>query len=257
MGNNEDELIEVEDNSLNELDNFFSLIFDLTQVAYEEVINSAFFNTIIDTVKTVDDTCENISKIYKGIKLVASIPDRLFLRKFERLCVGVGKIPEQKRKKYMKKISKKKFNKESAFILDVISRVEDLEKIDIFSLLWEAKIDGKIDEDKFRRYVIMTASTMLQDIKYMPKHIVNNTFYITQMEEEGLLAQGWIIYAGLAWGTAEEEGGNVYEYTSFAKEYCQCVWNIVSMDIEKSKNAIFTPEPVTKDDIDSMFTEQK
>lgn len=92
MGNNEDELIEVEDNSLNELDNFFSLIFDLTQVAYEEVINSAFFNTIIDTVKTVDDTCENISKIYKGIKLVASIPDRLFLRKFERLCVGVGKI---------------------------------------------------------------------------------------------------------------------------------------------------------------------
>lgn len=204
MGNNEDELIEVEDNSLNELDNFFSLIFDLTQVAYEEVINSAFFNTIIDTVKTVDDTCENISKIYKGIKLVASIPDRLFLRKFERLCVGVGKIPEQKRKKYMKKISKKKFNKESAFILDVISRVEDLEKIDIFSLLWEAKIDGKIDEDKFRRYVIMTASTMLQDIKYMSKHIVNNTFYITQMEEEGLLAQGWIIYAGLAWGTAEE-----------------------------------------------------
>ncbi len=254
MGNNED--VEVEDNSLNELDKFFSLVFDLTQTAYEEVINSAFFNTIVDTVKTVDDTCENISKIYKGIKLVASIPDRLFLRKFERLCVGVGKIPEQKRKKYIKKISKKKFNKECAFILDVISRVEDLEKIDIFSLLWEAKIDGKIDEDKFRRYVIMTASTMLQDLKYMSKHIMNDTFHITQMEEEGLLAQEWIIYAGLAWETDEEEGGNVYEYTSVAKEYCQCVWNIVSMDAEKSKNAIFTPEPVTKDDIDAMFTEQ-
>lgn len=257
MENNMNELVEIADKGLNELDEFLESVFELTQTAYETVVNSAFFNTVIDTVNTVDDTCEKISKIYKGIKVVASIPDRLFLRKFERLCLGVGKIPEEKRKKYIKKISKKKFNKDSAFILDVISRVEDLNKIDIFSLLWEAKIDGKIDDDKFRRYVIMTASTMLQDLKYMSTHIVNDAFYITQMEEEGLVAQGWIIYSGLAWGTAEESGGNVYEYTRAAKEYCEIIWDKVPMDEEKNRENIFTAEPISNEEIEAMLSEHK
>lgn len=253
MVNNANELTEADDSKLNELDEILASLFELAQSTYEAVENSAFFNTVMDFAKIADDACEKISKIYKGIKDVASIPDKLFLRKFERLCIGIGKIPEEKRKKYIQKISKKKFNKESAFILDVISRVEDLNKIDIFSLLWEAKIDEKIDDDKFRRYVIMTANTMLQDLKYMSNHVINDTFYIKNMEEEGLLTQGWIIYSGLAWGTAEESGGNVYEYTKAAKEYCEIVWNKVPADEETNRENIFMAEPVTESDIDAIF----
>lgn len=55
----------------------------------------------------MDDTCEKISKLYKGIKAVASIPDKLFLRKFERLCLGVGKISEKKRKNTFRKYLRK------------------------------------------------------------------------------------------------------------------------------------------------------
>lgn len=255
MEDNSNELIEAENSDINELDEILASLFGLAQSAYEAVENSAFFNTVMDYAEIVDDTCEKISKLYKGIKAVASIPDKLFLRKFERLCLGVGKIPEKKRKKYIQKISKKKFNKESAFILDVISRVEDLNKIDVFSLLWEAKIDEKIDDDKFRRYVIMTANTMLQDLIYMSRHIINDTFYITKMEEEGLLAQGWIIYSGLAWATEEESGGNVYEYTSVAKEYCEIIWNKVPSDKEINRENIFTAEPISDDEIKSMFSE--
>ncbi|MBC5681777.1 hypothetical protein [Lachnospira hominis (ex Liu et al. 2021)] len=255
MEDNSNELIEADNSDINELDEILASLFGLAQSAYEAVENSAFFNTVMDYAEIVDDTCEKISKLYKGIKAVASIPDKLFLRKFERLCLGVGKIPEKKRKKYIQKISKKKFNKESAFILDVISRVEDLNKIDVFSLLWEAKIDEKIDDDKFRRYVIMTANTMLQDLIYMSRHIINDTFYITKMEEEGLLAQGWIIYSGLAWATEEGSGGNVYEYTSAAKEYCEIIWNKVPSDKEINRENIFTAEPISDDEIKSMFSE--
>lgn len=141
-----------------ELGEFFTSVFELAESSYEAVINSAFFENTVSVIKRIDDSAEELSKIYKGIKTVASIPDRLFLRKFERLCLGIGKIPENKRKKYIQKITRKRFNKDSVFILDVINKVEDLEKI---------------DDDRFRRYVIMTVNTMLQDLKYMSNCISN------------------------------------------------------------------------------------
>ncbi|MCX4318642.1 MAG: hypothetical protein OSJ44_02650 [Lachnospiraceae bacterium] len=32
------------------------------------------------------------------------------------------------------------------------------------------------------------------------------------------------MYAGLGIGTDEDSGGNLYEYTKMAKEYCEFVW---------------------------------
>ncbi len=232
MDNNLNESVEIREvmDPLHELDKFFASVFELTKSTFDDVINSAFFENSLAALKAIDDSADKLSKVYKGIKTVASIPDRLFLRKFERLCLGIGKISEDKRKKYVQKITRKRFNKDSVFILDVINRVEDFEKIDFFSLLWEAKMDEKIDDAEFRRYVIMTSNTMLQDLKYMSNNIANDTFYITSMEEEGLVIQGWIIYAGLDIGTAEEAGGNLYAYTKTAKDYCKCVWGKVPVD---------------------------
>lgn len=255
MENNLNEIVEVGEtiNPLHELDEFFACTFELAKNTYDAVINSAFFETSIAVIKELDDSAEKLSKVYKGIKTVASIPDRLFLRKFERLCLGVGKIPENKRKKYIQKITREKFNKDSVFILDVINRVEDFEKIDIFSILWEAKMDEKIDDDKFRRYVVMTASTMLQDLKYMSNSITNDTFYISSMEQEGLVTQGWIIYVGLGIGTAEESGGNLYEYTKTAKEYCEYVWKKVPVDKKKNGPIMFTGESIDTETIEGLF----
>lgn len=254
MNNDLNEILETEENDiLGELNEFFLSVFELTKSAYDTVVDSAFFNKAIDTVEELDAEAEKLSKIYKGIKVVASIPDRLFLRKFERLCLGIENIPENKRQKYMQKISKKKFNKETSFILDVINKAEDLDKMDIFSLLWEAKIDEKLNDDKFRRYVIMTANTMLQDLKFMSQNITNNSFYITSMEEEGLVSQGWIIYAGLGMGTAEHSGGNLYEYTAAAKEYCKCVWNVIPGDKASNGAIMFTGETISDEDIKALF----
>lgn len=48
MENNMNELVEIADKGLNELDEFLESVFELTQTAYETVVNSAFFNTVID-----------------------------------------------------------------------------------------------------------------------------------------------------------------------------------------------------------------
>ena len=255
----ESEMIGTQRNEENDLDllvelySFFSDVFEMSKSTYEAVINSAFYENACDVLKTLDESADKLSKVYKGIKVVASIPDRLFLRKFEKLCLGVGTIPEDKRVKYIQRISKKKFNKETAFILDVISRVEDLSKIDILNLLWEAKMDGKIDDEKFRRYVIMTANTMLQDLQYMANNITNDDFYISSMEEEGLVCQGWIIYSGLGIGTATESGGNLYKYTSAAKEFCECVWNKVASDEKKNGAIMFTGGSISNEEIEKLF----
>ena len=45
---------------------------------------------------------------------------------------------------------------------------------------------------------------------------------MSSIEEQGLIAQGWIIYAGPGYGSGTEPGGNLYEYTLAAKEYCKC-----------------------------------
>lgn len=258
MDNNLNEIIETKGtfNILHVLDEFFTSAFELAQSSYDAVINSAFFENSVEVIRTIDDSAEGLSKIYKGIKAVASIPDRLFLRKFERLCLGIGKIPEHKRKKYVKKITRKKFNKDTVFILDVITRVEELEKIDIFSRLWEVKMDEKIDDDRFRRFVIMTANTMLQDLKYMSNYISNDNFYITSMEEEGLVTQGWVMYAGLGIGTDEDSGGNLYEYTKMAKEYCEFAWNKTPTDEKKNGPIMFTGDSIPAESIEDLFTDE-
>ena len=243
MDNNLNEIIETKEtfNILHVLDEFFTSAFELAQSSYDAVINSAFFENSVEVIRTIDDSAEGLSKIYKGIKAVASIPDRLFLRKFERLCLGIGKIPEHKRKKYVKKITRKKFNKDTVFILDVITRVEELEKI---------------DDDRFRRFVIMTANTMLQDLKYMSNYISNDNFYITSMEEEGLVTQGWVMYAGLGIGTDEDSGGNLYEYTKMAKEYCEFAWNKTPTDEKKNGPIMFTGDSIPAESIEDLFTDE-
>lgn len=65
-----------------ELGEFFTSVVELAESSYEAVINSTFFENTVSVIKRIDDSAEELSKIYKGIKTVASIPDRLFLSKF-------------------------------------------------------------------------------------------------------------------------------------------------------------------------------
>ena len=53
----------------------------------------------------------------------------------------------------------------------------------------------------------------------------NNDIKITSEEEENLLATGWLIFAGIGWGTATEEGGNLYRYTRTAKQFCNIIFH--------------------------------
>lgn len=259
MDNNMVENNASSENTLNTLQDFFLKLIGLTQEAYHTIIDSAFYDNASTVLSEICDDAEDISKLYKGIKLVASIPDRLFLNKFEKLVLGVCEISESKRQKYVEKITKEKFNKETVFIFDVVSKSEELGKIDIFVKLWEAKMDGIIDDALFKRYILMTANTMQHDLEYMRDNICTGFVHIDSIEKEALIAQGWMIISGLDGGEIDDEGENtssgaVYSYTNNAVNYCKCIWNI-TVDSVGDVNAedIFTGKALSEEDINCIF----
>lgn len=67
--------------------------------------------------------------------------------------------------------------------------------------------------------------TMFLDILYLKENIGDEDIKITTVEQENLLAMEWLIFVGIGWDTATEEGENIYKYTQIAKKFCEIVFN--------------------------------
>ena len=187
-------------------------------------INSDEFTDALNEIKELGTELSNALKVVKIIRKSASIPNKLFMKKMERYCAGIASIPVAKRKKYVAKVGKKALNKDSVFILGILNKIEELSKIDILIKLFEAKIDEEIDDQTYRRMMLLVDRTMFSDILFLKKNICNDTIKVTSVEEENLLATGWLIFDGIGIGTASESGGNLYLYTQTAKQFCNIVF---------------------------------
>lgn len=174
----------------------------MTFLASDEVTNA------LETAKEIGEELSKAVKIITIIRKGASIPDKYFMHKIERYCAGLSAIPLAKREKYAKKIGKKSLNKETIFILGVLNRNEELSKIDIFVRLFEAKINEEIDDQTYQRMMLQVDRTMFSDILYLKDHICDGSVKIKTVEEENLLAMGWLIFAGTEWVSGFEDTEN-------------------------------------------------
>ena len=186
-------------------------------------ISSDDFSDLLAEIKELGAELSKAIKVVKIIRKSASIPDKLFMHKMERYCAGLVSIPSSKREKYAAKVGKKSLNKDSVFILGVLNKIEELSKIDILVRLFEAKMDEEIDDQTYRRMMLQVDRTMYSDILFLKDNICDDLIKIASVEEENLLATGWLIFAGIGIGTATEEGGNLYSYTQTAKQFCNVV----------------------------------
>lgn len=206
----------------------------MTFLASDEITNA------IETAKEIGEDLSKAVKVVAIIRKAASIPDKLFMRKIERYCAGLSTIPLAKREKYAKRVGKKSLNEDTVFILGVLNRTEELSKAVFFVRLFEAKMDEKIDDQTYRRLMLQVDRTMFSDILYLNDHVCDGEVKIKTVEEENLLAMGWLIYAGIGWGNATEEGGNIYAYTQIAKQFCKIVFDNDNISIDGSKPPIGT-----------------
>ena len=187
-------------------------------------ISSDDFSDLLAEIKELGAELSKAIKVVKIIRKSASIPDKHFMHKMERYCAGLVSIPSSKREKYAAKVGKKSLNKDSVFILGVLNKIEELSKIDILVRLFEAKMDEEIDDQTYRRMMLQVDRTMYSDILFLKDNICDDSIKIASVEEENLLATGWLIFAGIGIGTATEEGGNLYSYTQTAKQFCNVVF---------------------------------
>ena len=187
-------------------------------------ISSDDFSDLLAEIKELGAELSKAIKVVKIIRKSASIPDKLFMHKMERYCAGLVSIPSSKREKYAAKVGKKSLNKDSVFILGVLNKIEELSKIDILVRLFEAKMDEEIDDQTYRRMMLQVDRTMYSDMLFLKDNICDDLIKIASVEEENLLATGWLIFAGIGIGTATEEGGNLYSYTQTAKQFCNVVF---------------------------------
>ncbi len=206
---------------------------------FEEATNRCITFVESDEIQTTfyiaNEVGDNLAKNLNSLKFllsVASIPSRLFLNKFIRFCKGVIDIPIEKRKKYIEKIGKKKFNKESVFVLNVINRIEELNKLEVFLKILEARLVDKISDEDFHRYTMMVDNTPLSDINYMKNNLKNDSFFLETIQDESLLNYGWLKYIGDSWLEPEDQRDSacLYSYSLLAKDFCKKVFGLEAND---------------------------
>ena len=194
-----------EELALVEVDSISDALSTFIEQGTETVINVFTSNeaaVIWETVTEVSADLVKASKVITVIKKAASIPDKLFMNKMEKYCRGLIEIPANKREKYAAKVGKPGLNKDSVFILGVLNKIEELSKIKILLTLFEAKMDGLIDDETYRRLMLLVDRTMYSDLLYLKTNITDDPIVIENDAEQGLLANGWLYYYGQTWGTA-------------------------------------------------------
>ena len=158
------------DNSSNERCNITELANTLQNIMKyaDETVTQFLGEDIADVAACSTEMLSDTFKLLQTLKKVASIPTKLFMHKFDRYCRGLTQIPLNKRQYYIKKLGSKAINKENIFILNVINRIEDEDKLDFLVKLFAARLDTEIDDDcEYRRLVIMVDRTMFADLIYL------------------------------------------------------------------------------------------
>lgn len=245
--------------NLNAIDSFINIIKNIYQgnnAALDTLLIKDNFQPIIDIVTSSEGVLKSATDIVSELRLlkeVIDIPTKLFMRKFERYCRGLTEIPIEKRAYYLKKVGKKSFNQDSIFILEVLNKIEESEKIDIMLSLLKAKFDEIIDDVTYRRLMLMTSHTLYNDLCYLENDIKNDNFTITSIEQEGLLGNGWIrpLGPGFIHDDATERQ-NLFAYNKIAKSFCRIVFNSTIEEIPPNDNGII--QLTTDEDIEQLFT---
>lgn len=208
----------------------------------------------VDCIEQIGESAADVVGAIKFIRRVASIPSNLFLNKFVRYCKGLTDIPLEKRQKYLRDLGKEKFNKEGAFTLNVIQKIEEEDKIPLLLKLLKAKMDHIIDDVEYRRLMILTDRTLYSDLLYLEGHITADPVALISESDYGLAASGLLVTAGNVFidEVSPEDNGLRFNYTLAAKKLAYIFFE-VRCDFKPTNIGFITM--ASNDDVHGMLDE--
>lgn len=213
--------------SLDLVTSSFAAIIEYGKAGVTDIIGSHNLKSALDAAGDFGEELASALKVVNRVRMIASIPDKLFMKKVEKYINGLIDIPLKQREKYAWKVGKDSLNKDGVFILGILNKTEELEKIDFLVKLFEAKLFEIIDDQTYRRMMLQVDRTMYSDILYLRDNICSDGIRISSCDDEAanLLSTGWLTLDGLYWGSADEAGGYRYKYTQTAKKFCKIIFN--------------------------------
>ena len=216
-------------NHIEQLVNYLEVFTNEATDAVEKFLTA---DVVQDTAAMVTELGNALSDAIKGLKAlkaIASIPSKLYLRKFEKFCRGLADIPLEKRQRYMKILGREKFTQESVFILNVINRIEEEDKLPLLIKLLDARSGEEINEEEYRRLTVMVDRTLYNDLLYLGQNITADPVALITDSDYGLAASGLLVTAGSNWvttGGLPNDTGSRFNYTSSAKKLAKICFSV-------------------------------
>lgn len=215
----------------------------------ENLTDNDVLRGLREAVGAAGDTVEAL----KILKKIYDIPTAIFMHKFKKYCRGLMEIPLEKRQSYLEKTEEISRKEETLFVLNVLNKIEDADKIHMTIRLLEAKMDGDLKDNEYRRLLIMTGATLHSDLLYMGDNINHENFPLKDDAQEGLLGNGWIMPVGVGWSEFDEsETTNLFAYNLSAKRFCRIVFG-KDIEVTPPSNAGLL-QAANSEDVSELFT---
>lgn len=243
--------------------NYIDVLKDVLEIFMKEATDIAMKVMNSDTVQSGTEILSQVGeavfgaiKLLKAAQKIASIPTALYMKKFERYCKGLTMIPLEKRQKYIELLGKEKFNRESVFVLNVINRIEENEKIPLFLMILNAKMDGFIDDNEYHRLMILTDRTLYSDLLYLKDNITEDPVKLNSDSDYGLASSGLLVTAGNKWveGMDDADNGVRFNYTLAAKKMAYIFFG-VERDMKPSNKGITILVPASDEEVNETLNE--
>ena len=208
--------------SWDSLNRFFETLYKNFDAAVSDFLSLDALSKL-HYLKGFGENIEGIKEVVQIASAVWDYPSQLFLDKFFRYCKGLVTLSLEERQKYIVELGKEKFNKEKVFILNVLQRIEEQEKIDLLLMLLAERLNGSIDDAEYRRLMVLTDRVLYRDLLYLEDHITADPIILRTDSDYGLAASGLLVTAGSAISSFTEdvsdgETGMRFNYTPAAKK---------------------------------------
>lgn len=244
---------------IKEIEQLTEAFFVFVEEATDKVERFMGSDNVQDVVVMTEELGEKLSDAVKGLKIiksVASIPTQLFIRKYEKFCRGLIQIPLEKRQRYIRILGAEMRKREGNFILNIINRLEEEEKIPFVLALLEAGMAEMISLDEYRRLAIMVDRTLYSDLLYLKNHITADPVMLQTESDYGLASSGLLVTAGNEWSEELEDDpddtGIRFNYTPSAKKLAKILFDVECNDVPTNKGIVKLISS-SDDEIDQML----
>ena len=191
--------------------------------------NQTTYDTMKDGIEVMRDILGifgDASTAGKIVQKIITLPDKLYMRKYHRFAEGLLEYNSSEDRHFLQKVSKLEVEKQIPFILNVINACEEEEKMDFLVKLTEAWMEKNLEDASYHRLTLMMERTPYDDLTYLEKLFEKQQIELRSVEDESLLANGWLTADGVALQRIHREAATRCHLTANAWKFGEIIFGM-------------------------------